>query len=100
MVEPDLPFHLPGPKEDTLRTHSPPPDSFKKPCHSDARAKRGRRNLLPVQVEILPCWGAHFSRPLRESPAYFFPLRRTGFRKTSHASRYFSYFDRFFRLTG
>jgi hypothetical protein len=38
--------------------------------------------------------------PQKKRPDYFFRRRRTGFRKTSHASRYFSYFDRFFRLAG
>jgi hypothetical protein len=41
-------------------------------------------------------WSEKKGRP----PTYFFRLRRTGFRKTSQASRYFSYFDRFFRLAG
>ncbi len=45
--------------------------------------------------------GGDFSLHEKSSAArYFRRLRLTGLRKISHPSRYFSYFDRFFRLPG
>ena len=52
---------------------------------------------------IGPLVGFHsyqFLGILTQRPGYFFRRLRTGFRKISHPSRYFSYFDRFFLLPG
>jgi hypothetical protein len=91
MVVPGPPFRLPGDE----RIHRKCPD---------------RQRFCSARVERALLRVPHFSRRLREvglfvcigknSSCYFFLFLRTGFRKTSHASRYFSYFDRFFRLAG
>ncbi len=44
-------------------------------------------------------WGFLFESE-KNLARYFFLFLRTGFRKISQASRYFSYFDRIFRLFG